>query len=147
MTKEGKMIIPLTEGLYTLPSSPYEKPQLIGSKCINCEELFFPKKEKRLCIHCQQMTLEEVKLSRQGKIASFTIVLQPPAGGFYHGPVPYAYGYVDLPEGVRVETQFTGDFNALEIGGDVELVIEKLYEDAEGNEFVTYKFKLLKEQE
>jgi hypothetical protein len=145
MTKDGKMIFPLNEGLYTLPSLPDEKTQLIGSKCTNCGELFFPKKDKGLCIHCQQITLEEVKLSRQGKIASFTIVLQPPSGGFYHGPVPYAYGYVDLPEGVRIETRFTGDFNALEIGGDVELVIEKLYEDAEGNEFVTYKFKPLKD--
>ncbi|HAG09421.1 MAG TPA: hypothetical protein DCK87_07685 [Desulfotomaculum sp.] len=146
MNNGEKRIIPLTEGLYTLPASPDEKPHLIGSRCINCNELYFPKKEKGLCIHCQQKTLEEVELSRQGKIASFTIVLQPPAGGFYHGPVPYAYGYVDLPEGVRVETQFTGNFNNLEIDGDVEMVIEKLYENAEGDEFVTYKFKPLKEQ-
>lgn len=137
-------MIPLTEGLYTTSPSPDEKPHLIGSKCLTCGEIFFPKKEKGLCVHCHQRTLEEVKLSRQGKVASFTVVMQPPAGGFYHGPVPYAYGYVDLPEGVRVETLFAGDLNALEMKMDVELVIEKLYENDGGNEYETYKFRPLK---
>ncbi len=140
-TKEGERMIPITDGLYTMPQSPGEKPQLIGSRCLSCGEIYFPRKEKGLCVHCQQKNMEEVKLSRHGKIASFTVVMQPPAGGFYRGPVPYAYGYVDLPEGVRVETLFAGDLDALETDMDVELVVEKLYEDDEGNECATYKFK------
>jgi len=134
-------MIPLTEGQYTMPLSPSEKPLLIGSKCTSCGELYFPKKEKGFCVHCQQKTLEDVELNGKGKISSFTVVMIPAAGGFYHGPVPYAYGFVDLQDGVRVETHFTGNFDELKVGKDVELVIEKLYKDDKDNEYVTYKFK------
>jgi len=51
-------------------------------------------------------------------------------------------GFVELPEGVRVQTLFTGcDPDSLEIGMDVELVIEKLFEDQEGHDVITYKFR------
>jgi len=138
--------IPVKEGLWTTPSSSEERAQLIGSKCLSCGEVYFPKKEKGICTHCQQRNLEEIKLGCEGKISSYTVVMQQPGGGFYKGPVPYAYGCVDLPDGVRVETLFTGcDFNELEVGMDVELVIEKLYEDEEGNEILTYKFRPVEE--
>ena len=85
--------------------------------------------------------MEEIKLSRRGKIYSVTIVMQrPPA--YYQGPVPYSIGFVELPEGVRIETLFTGcDLETLETGMEVELVIEKLHEDAEGREIMAYKFR------
>jgi len=132
--------IPIEEGLWTIPSSPAEKPQLIGSKCLSCGELYFPCKKKGLCIHCQQKGLEDVKLGGRGKIASFTVVEQAPAGGFYKGPVPYAYGDVHLSEGVAVRSLFTGNLDELTVGMDVEMVIEKLWDDGEGNEIITYKF-------
>ncbi|OAT79326.1 hypothetical protein A6M21_16165 [Desulfotomaculum copahuensis] len=69
------------------------------------------------------------------------MVFQPPAGGFYRGPVPYAYGFVDLQEGVRVQTQFAGDFAELQIGREAKLVMETLYEDDMGSQVVTYMFK------
>ena len=68
---------------------------------------------------------------------------RPPV--YYKGPVPYAFGYVELPDGVRVETLFSdGDPEALKIGMDVELVIEKLHGDDEGNEIMAYKFRPVK---
>ena len=137
----NKKKIPLKEGLWnTNPESGL--PQLIGSKCEMCGELFFPKKEKGWCIHCQNRSLSDVILSREGKIASFSVVMQQPGGGFYQGPVPYSYGCVDLPEGIRVEALFsTDDFSELEVGKSAELVIEKLCDNDEGNEIVTFKFK------
>ncbi len=133
------MTIPIEEGLWTT-SSLDEKPHLIGSKCQSCGEIYFPRKKRGLCIHCQRKTLEDVLLTGLGKIASFSVVLQPPAGGFYKGSVPYAYGAVDLVDGVELHTLFTGDLNQLEVGMDVEMVIEKLFDDQEGREVVTYKF-------
>jgi len=126
--------------LWAIPSSPGEKPHLIGSKCLSCGELYFPRKKKGLCIHCQQRSLEDVLLSGKGKIVSFSVVVQSPAGGFYKGPVPYAYGVVELPEGVELLSLFKGNLGELEVGMEVELVIEKLFDDAEGNEITTYKF-------
>jgi len=141
MVNSEKKKIPVKDELWTKPSSPGEKPQLIGSKCLSCGEIFFPKREKGRCINCQAAYLEDIKLSRKGKVYSFAVVLiKPPM--YYRGPVPYAFVYVELPEVVRVETLFTDcDFEALKIGMDAELVIEKLQEDDEGNEIVTYKFR------
>ncbi len=136
----NKRIIAIEEGLWTTPSSPGEKPCLIGSQCLSCGELYFPRKKKGFCVHCQQRSLKDVPLSRKGKIVSFSVVMQPPAGGFYQGPVPYAYGVVGLPEGVEVLGLFSGNLSELHVGIDVELVIEKLFDDKEGNEITTYKF-------
>jgi uncharacterized protein len=135
--------IPIKDGLFSNPSTPDQKPQLIGSKCPFCGELFFPK--RMVCQNCQGSKLEETMLTRKGKIYSFTIVMQPP-GSHYKGPVPYAFGWVELPEGVRIETLYTGcDFQELHIGMKVELVIEKLYTNDEGNEIVCHKFRPVKE--
>jgi uncharacterized OB-fold protein len=138
---EGSKKIPIKEGLWTIPSSHEEKPQLIGSRCNLCGEVFFPKKAYGICTYCQSRNLEEIKLSRRGKIYSFTVVIQRPPE-YYKGPVPYAEGFVELPEGVRVETLFTGcNFDDLKIGMDVEMVIERLHEDEEGNEIMVFKFR------
>ena len=137
---DSKKKVPIEEGLWTTPSSPGEKPQLIGSRCLSCGELFFPRKRKGLCIHCQQRSLEDIILSGKGKIASFTVVERAPAGGFYKGTVPYAYGAVHLLEGVQLNSLFAGNLDELKVGMDVEMVIEKLFVDDEGNEIITYKF-------
>jgi len=136
-----KKRIPLKKGLWSAQSEGV-LPQLIGSKCEVCGELFFPKKEKSWCLHCQNRSLSDVTLSREGKIATFSVVMQQPGGGFYKGSVPFSYGLVDLPEGIRVETLFAvDDFNELEVGKSAEVVIEKLCDDEEGNEIVAFKFK------
>lgn len=137
---DHKKKIPVEEGLWTNPPSPGDKPQLIGSKCRSCGEIFFPRKKKIICIHCQQRKLEDVKLSGKGKIASFAVVERAPAGGYYKGPVPYAYGAVNMLENVQLFTLFTGNLDDLRVGMDVEMVIDKLSNDVEGNEIVTYQF-------
>jgi len=55
---------------------------------------------------------------------------------------PYGIGLVELPEGIRVLGMLTGgDIEDIRIGMDVELVVEKLYENEQGDEVITYKFK------
>ena len=141
ITKTDMRTIPVKEGLWTTPIGS-DVPRLIGSRCISCGELYFPKKERGICIHCGQTTLNDVTLSRKGKVSSFTVVMRPPAGGYYKGPVPFAYGTVDLPEGLRLLTLLTGrNLDELKVGMEVELVIEKLCDDGRGNEVITYKFR------
>jgi uncharacterized OB-fold protein len=61
---------------------------------------------------------------------------------YYRGDIPYAIGFVELPEGVRIQTLFTGcDPENLRTGMKMEMVIERLQEDEMGNEIVTYKFR------
>ena len=139
MVESERKRIPVREGLFILSSPPDGKPRLIGGKCLSCEEIIFPKPE--ICPHCQEENIEEIQLNRKGRIFSCTVVMQQPRP-FYKGPVPYGLGFVELPEGVRVETLFTGcDPETLGIGMEVELVIETLYEDEGGNMLITYKFR------
>jgi uncharacterized OB-fold protein len=131
--------IPVREELFVMSSPPDSKPRLIGGKCLSCGEIIFPK--PKICPNCQEENIEEIKLSRKGRIFSSTVVMQQPRP-FYKGPVPYGLGFVELPEGVRIETLFTGcDPEILKIGMGVELVIETLYEDDVGNTLITYKFR------
>jgi uncharacterized OB-fold protein len=143
MTGQQKTI-PVREGLWSTPTSPDEQPQLIGSECTACEEVFFPKREKGICIRCGNRGLKDIKLDRQGKIHSFSVIMQQPTN-YFLGKAPYAYGWINLPN-VRVQALFTGgDFNKLHIGMPVELVIEELGVDEAGNTVLAHKFRPIQE--
>lgn len=132
-----KKKVPVREGLWTTEG----KPQLIGSQCTNCGEVFFPKRENGLCSHCQSNYLKEIKLSARAKIYSYTVVMQRPPV-YYQAEVPYAIGFVELPQGIRVETLFTGcKLEDLRVGMEVEMLIDKLHEEEDGTEVYCYKFK------
>ena len=137
MTTSAKQQIPCRDGLWSTPSEPDEKPQLVGSKCSDCGEVFFP--VNPVCNNCQGQTMKDIKLSRKGKIWSYTtVMLAPPA---YKGPVPFDLGYVELPEGVNVYTRFLGaGHGTFKIGQEVELDIDVMQTDAEGNEILGYCF-------
>jgi len=129
--------IPVKEGLWEIVD---QKPQLVGDVCAECGELFFPRKTIKFCAHCSSRKLEKTLLSREGIIKNFTVVYQRPAGGFYNGPVPFAYGVVELPEKIWIQTLFTGcDLEQIRTGMAVRLTVEKISEEP-GEEMVTYKF-------
>jgi uncharacterized OB-fold protein len=137
----SKKTIPIKEGLWREPGGSIDEAHLVGSRCSSCGEICFPRKENGICTHCQSTKLEEIPLSTTGKIFSYTVVMQRPPV-YYQGEVPYALGFVELPEGVRVETLFTGcDVDDLRVGLEVEMVLDRLSEDEDGNEVVTYKFR------
>jgi uncharacterized OB-fold protein len=136
--KQEKKQLPVREGLFTMPKSPAEKPSLLGSKCSACGEAFFPRRTR--CANCGAEHLEELILSRRGKLYNYTIVHNATPG--YSGPVPYGIGRIELPEGIAVTAPLTGcDLNTLKIGMQLELVLEKQYDDENGNEVIAYKFK------
>jgi uncharacterized OB-fold protein len=134
--------VPVLEGAWSKPSSARDKPQLIGSECQKCGEIYFPRKLNNWCPHCQQPGLKNKKLSRQGKIDSLTIIMQQPGGGYYFGPVPYAMGFVELPGGVYIETLLKAErLEDLNVGQSVELVIEPVWVDPNGTELIGFKFQ------
>lgn len=136
----SKKQIPVRGGLW-VDRGTGEGPRLIGSRCLECGELLFPRKDNGMCSYCQSDTLEDVEFSTRGTVYSCTVVTQRPPE-YYKAEVPYAIGFVELPEGIRIETMFTGcDVDDVHVGMDVELVIEKLHEDETGNEVVAYKFR------
>ncbi len=110
---------------------------LCGGKCTSCGHVFFP--PAKLCLECGHEELAEVELSRQGTLYSYTIGHMPSS----HFDPPYAVGEIDLPDGVRVFAPLVMVENTpFEVGMDVDLIIEKLWEE-EGKEVIGYKFKPL----
>lgn len=122
------------EGLFDWPSV---NPALIGHRCKLCRNVFFPR--RFICPECfKEGTLEEIRLSTRGKLYTFCVLERGPMG---FDP-PYAVGYIDLPEGLRIYSLLTAaSMEKLRIGMKMELVIEKIRLDSEGNEIIGYKFK------
>ena len=84
--------------------------------------------------------MEEVPLSKRGRIDTFSVVRVAPVGF----EAPYIQAFVDLPEGPRIFALITGcepAEGALREGDEVELVIDKIVEDEKGNERIGYKFR------
>jgi len=84
--------------------------------------------------------MEDVALDRRGVIYASTVVhIDSPAGI----KAPYAYGYVDLPANqLRVFALFTGaDPTTFAPGQEVEMVLEPLGIDRDGNKIVAHKFR------
>ena len=139
-----KKQVPCLEGFFTMPP---EEPHLLANKCKSCGNIFFPKATSCLNNNCKKTEpLEDVSLSRRGKLYTFTVnhYAAPPP---YHAPdpfVPYATGSIDLPEGLRVEAMIASGYDekSLKVGMEMELIIDKLYDDEEtGNEVICWKFK------
>ncbi len=131
------LVDPKLRPLIRLAGSPSEKPLLIGNKCKSCGEYFFPKRV--ICPNClKEDVLEDVLLSNKGKLYTYCIVKVAPVGF----DAPYAVGYVDLPEGLRIFSPLAEcDKERLKIDMDVELIVDKIREDEAGQPVYGYKFK------
>ena len=140
-TKTGNQAIPLHQGLFTWPS---DAPQLIGSRCIACGEVMFPKKSYCRNPDCKTGNTERILLSKRGTLYSYTIVTStpPPPFDIIHNTAPYALGLVEMPEGITVLGLLTTyDKEQLSPGRTMEMIIDTMYTNDEGNDVVTYKFK------
>jgi uncharacterized OB-fold protein len=134
--------IPIAEGIFTWPS---DEPRLLASKCDECGNHMFPVQAD--CPKCSGTSTETVELGRTGTLWTWTVQGYPPKSPPYAGDVnpatfePYGVGYVDIDRQVRVETRLTvADPEQLEIGMALEMVLEPLYVNEEGDEVVTFAF-------
>jgi uncharacterized OB-fold protein len=142
---ERKERVPAVEGWFTMNG---EKPHLLGSRCKICGTYFFPK-ESFFCKnpYCAGTEFEEAPLSRVGRLWSFTNNCYPaPPPFFAPDPfVPYAIAAVELAEErmVVLGQMVAGtEVSDLKAGMEVELVLEKLYED-DAREYMVWKWKPL----
>ena len=116
---------------------------LLGMRCRNCGIYVFG--PAIFCQACTSDNLEPVELGRQGTLYSYTMVRVPPAG--WPGPVPYVLGEVELPEGPHVLAELIDLPEAdLEIGLAVELALQQVHANGEGNRtdkpgLVVYKWR------
>lgn len=131
-------VIPVDDGLFTT-SGEF---RLVGSACRTCGTVTFPAQHS--CPRCTGVDVERRPLATRGTLWTWTVQRFPPKEP-YRGPVdafrPYAVGYVELPDGVLVESRLvTDDVGSLRIGQEIELVAEPVFQDDEGRQVVTYAF-------
>ncbi len=108
--------------------------QLIGSRCAKCGNAAFP--PHRRCPACgAEDGQAELALSPVGTLYTFSEIHVAPEGF----SIPYAVGYVDLPEGVRVFGQIDARAENLKIG---QSLVVKLGEvrTREGRSVIGCKF-------
>jgi uncharacterized protein len=127
-------VIPVREGIF---AEDAKGAKLLGNKCRSCGQLFFPK--AHFCFNCFGKSMENIVLSRRGKLYSYTIGHMPST----HFQPPYAVGFVDMPEGVRVFAPLKMmKGKPFKIGTDMEVVIEELWRE-DDIQVIGYKFKLV----
>ncbi len=140
---ETKTKVPAVQGWFSMDA---REPHLLGSRCRKCRSYFFPK-ESFFCRNpaCDGTEFEEVPLSRTGKVWSFTTnYYQPPAPYVSADPfVPYTIAAVELAQErmVILGQVATGvDPTTLKVGMEMELVLEKLFEDQQ-SEHIVWKWR------
>jgi uncharacterized OB-fold protein len=153
---------PIEDGYFTIPERPGEAPRLLGSRCRACGEHFFPRRV--VCARCLAEGCVDVLLGPRGNVYTWTYVHVPlfakrdrsargDADGRARGPSgpapkapragnmsSYGVAQVDLPEGPRVQGILLGESDDFHIGMEVELDLETLGEDGDGNEVVIFRF-------
>jgi uncharacterized OB-fold protein len=110
--------------------------QLLGSRCPACDRYIFPRGE--LCPYCSSSDVEAVVLSDTGELWGWTVVQTAPPG--YQGPVPFGFGVVELPEGLRVITRLELSDTAFDFGLPMRLEVAELHDNDDGETVVTYTF-------
>jgi uncharacterized OB-fold protein len=122
---------PVVDGVFTT-----EPPRLLGARCATCAQTSFPRLDQ--CPYCGGESVDPIELSDHGTLWGWTTVLNPPPG--YLGTVPYGFGVVELPEGVRVVTRLAVPEDSWRFGQPMTLRIVDLGPDAEGDGVTTWEF-------
>jgi uncharacterized OB-fold protein len=120
------------------------KPHLVGVKCGNCGAVFVDTK-RLACSKCGAANkFQEIPLSDKGKVWVFSVIHQ----SFPGIKTPYVTAVVDLPEGVSVKSNLI-DVEPEELeknpqkgfGMPVELVVNQVATDRQGNAVMAFQFR------
>ena len=128
--------VALKEGLLS-SIDPADDPHLLGARCDACGRLHFPASD--CCPYCSHDRCSVVELGRRPSLYVHTVVERPPPG--YRGKVPYGFGVVELPEGIRIVSRLTAThLDRLREGSRMRLVLEDLFEDESARTVVGWAF-------
>lgn len=137
---------PAIEGWFTLPpEGTDEPPRLIGTRCSGSGTYFFP--PERVMSRAPgfaDATLEDVELSTTGRLWSYTDANYQPPEPYVpvtDPHVPFCIAAVELePERLVVMGQVTAGITVddLQVGMEMELVVDTLYRETEGDDTTEY---------
>ncbi|MCY1442079.1 hypothetical protein D9M71_584250 [compost metagenome] len=119
-------------------------PILLGSRCRQCGEHYFPIADN--CTRCSASEFESCEIGREGRLWSWTIQGFLPKAPYNSGESevdfqPYGVGYVEMPCGVKVESRLTvADPQQLRIGMPMQLTLVSYGRNAAGEPLHTFAF-------
>jgi hypothetical protein len=93
--------------------------KITATKCKKCNSYTFP--PTTLCEHCGSSELEGVEFSGKGKLHFVSHGIAPAPNPRFSELAPYAYGHIELEEGVYLQAIITG----IEVDADI---LNKYYE-------------------
>ncbi len=111
---------------------------LVGEVCPHCQSKIFPPRD--VCPYCGGEAKTEFAFSGKGRIYSYTVMRDAPAG--FEQNAPYTVAIVHLEEGPMVTAQLTdlGD-QPVEIGMPVEMVTRRIRENEPKKGMLVYGYK------
>jgi len=133
--------VPIEPGFFTIPEREAEPPRLLGSRCRDCGESFFPRRV--VCARCLSEALSDVVLGPRGTLYTWTYVHVPLFDSLRAEVGGYGVGQVDLPEGPRVQAVLSGGPGDFRIGMAMELELETLRRNEKGEDVVIFRFRPL----
>ncbi len=99
-------------------------PFIVGGRCGQCDFVVLGPHE--FCPRCwARSAIAIAPVGRRGTLYSYTVIAQLPAGY----DAPFAVGYVDIEDGLRVFAHLRNDPATLKIGGAVALEVVPLTRD------------------
>ena len=131
--------VSMAEDYFEVSDDPAAPVRLKGSKCQACAEVFYPRRV--VCAKCLHEGTDDVFLSTSGTLFTWTWVHVPLFAKTDSKVSAYGVGQVDLPEGPRIQAILNGEPGDFSIGMQLELDVETLRQDDEGNDVVIYRFK------
>ena len=138
MAEQAKVRVPVKAGYFTVPDDPGQPPRLLGTRCEDCGEHFFPR--RAVCARCLSRRTVDVELGPRGSLYSYTFVHFPLFGSMRVEHVGYGVGQVDLPEGPRVQLPLAGKQEDYRVGMTLEAELEPLREE-NGRDVVIIRFR------
>jgi uncharacterized OB-fold protein len=108
-----------------------------AAKCKKCGKIFFP--PRLICSACGSKTFDNIVLSRNGKVLTYTIIRVPPSQ--FKDEAPYAMGVVELEGGGRLTAQIVDcDFDKIRIGMPIKLEFRRIQAEGEAG-VIGYGYK------
>jgi uncharacterized OB-fold protein len=134
--------VPIKPGFFTVPERRAEPPRLLGSRCDDCGEHFFPR--RAVCAKCLSERTSDVALGPGGTLYSYTFVHFPLFGSSRLEHIGYGVGQVDLAEGPRVQFPLAGEQEDYRVGMPVEAELDTLREEGD-RDVVILRFRPVEE--
>ncbi len=130
---------PIKPGFFTIPDDPAQPPKLLGTRCEDCGEFFYPR--RALCGKCMSRKTAEVELDARGTLYSYTFVHLPLFGStnMEHAE-GYGVGQIDLPEGPRIQSPLAGKQAEFKVGQALEGELDVLRDDG-GTDIMIVRFR------